>query len=143
MNFLSRNLVFLRTKHNMSQLELANRLNKRQTAVSSWEKEASRPNVDDLLVLTDIFGITLSELVEVNLSQAKAQTHQPSTNRTGKSKKIGDEKETEDEKEILYKELNKSLQKIIDSHAKNIDLLEKLLHAKEIEIAQLKKSEHK
>ncbi len=53
----------LRTAKNLSQEELAERLDVSRQSVSKWETDASVPDLDKLVKLSEIFGVTLDELV--------------------------------------------------------------------------------
>ncbi len=53
-----------RNKLNLSQDELANELHVSRQAVSKWETGQSYPDLEKLIQLSDIFGITLDELVK-------------------------------------------------------------------------------
>ena len=53
----------LRTARNMSQLELAEALEVSRQSISKWETGAAVPELDKLVKLSDVFGITLDELV--------------------------------------------------------------------------------
>ncbi|MBQ8381993.1 MAG: helix-turn-helix transcriptional regulator [Clostridia bacterium] len=53
----------LRTAKNLSQEELAERLDVSRQSVSKWETDASVPDLDKLIKLSEIFGVTLDELV--------------------------------------------------------------------------------
>ena len=53
----------LRTARNMSQLELAEALDVSRQSISKWETGAAVPELDKLVKLSDVFGITLDELV--------------------------------------------------------------------------------
>lgn len=53
----------LRTAQNMSQLELAEALEVSRQSISKWETGAAVPELDKLVRLSDVFGITLDELV--------------------------------------------------------------------------------
>ena len=53
----------LRTARNMSQLELAEALDVSRQSISKWETGTAVPELDKLVRLSDVFGITLDELV--------------------------------------------------------------------------------
>lgn len=53
----------LRTTHNLSQGELAEKLDVSRQSVSKWETDAAIPDLDKLMKLCDLFGVTLDELV--------------------------------------------------------------------------------
>lgn len=52
----------LRKQNNITQTELAGRLNVVQSAVASWESGKTRPRTELLPVLAKIFGCTVDEL---------------------------------------------------------------------------------
>lgn len=60
---LGENIVRLRTKKNWSQGNLADELGVSRQSVSKWETDASIPELDKLIKLSELFGITLDELV--------------------------------------------------------------------------------
>ena len=53
----------LRTTNKMSQGDLAEKLNVSRQSISKWETNASVPELDKLIQLCDLFGISLDELV--------------------------------------------------------------------------------
>ena len=57
-------LVALRKQHDMSQEILADKLGISRQAVSKWERAEAAPDLDNLLALSEIYGITLDELSE-------------------------------------------------------------------------------
>ena len=54
----------LRKEHNMSQGDLADALDISRQSVSKWETDTATPDLDKLLKLSEIFDITLDELVK-------------------------------------------------------------------------------
>lgn len=60
---LGENICRLRTAKNMSQGDLADALEVSRQSVSKWETGASTPELDKLLRLSEIFEISLDELV--------------------------------------------------------------------------------
>ena len=56
-------LYDLRKKKGLSQEELANRLNVSRQTVSKWEVGDSTPDMEKLIAMSDLFGISLDELV--------------------------------------------------------------------------------
>lgn len=53
-----------RNKLNLSQDALANKLHVSRQAISKWERGLSYPDLQKLIEFSDIFGITLDELVK-------------------------------------------------------------------------------
>ena len=56
-------LANLRKEHNLTQNDIADRLNISAQAVSKWETDLTSPDIDTLLNLADIFDITVDELL--------------------------------------------------------------------------------
>ena len=56
-------LYELRKQKGLSQEELANRLNVSRQTVSKWEVGESTPDMEKLVAMSDLFGISLDELV--------------------------------------------------------------------------------
>ena len=60
---LGERICKFRTVKNMSQGELAEVLEVSRQSVSKWETDASVPELDKLVRLSELFGISLDELV--------------------------------------------------------------------------------
>ena len=58
-----KNVTRLRKISNMTQLELAEKLNYSDKAVSKWEQGYSLPDVRVLVQLADLFGVTVDDLI--------------------------------------------------------------------------------
>ena len=56
-------LYELRKQKGFSQEELANRLNVSRQTISKWEIGDSTPDMEKLVAISDLFGISLDELV--------------------------------------------------------------------------------
>ncbi len=60
---VAKNIAELRKAAGMTQFDLAEKLNYSDKAVSKWERAESLPDVQTLLDLADLFGVTLDALV--------------------------------------------------------------------------------
>lgn len=60
---LAENIYHYRTERNMSQLDLADALEVSRQSVSKWETGAAVPELDKLVKMAKLFGVTLDELV--------------------------------------------------------------------------------
>lgn len=60
---LAENIYRFRTEKNMSQLDLADALEVSRQSVSKWETGTAVPELDKLMKMSDLFGVTLDELV--------------------------------------------------------------------------------
>ena len=63
MNDLAMNIKALRSYQNISQVELATRLGVSQTSIAHYEKGDRQPTIETLISLSDIFGVSIDELV--------------------------------------------------------------------------------
>ena len=60
---LAENIYRFRTQQNMSQLDLAHALEVSRQSVSKWETGTAVPELDKLMKMAALFGVTLDELV--------------------------------------------------------------------------------
>jgi len=56
-------LARLRKEHDITQNDIAERLNISPQAVSKWENDITSPDIDTLIKLSEIFGVSVDELV--------------------------------------------------------------------------------
>lgn len=61
---IAKNLVELRTKAHLTQLQLAEMLNYSDKAVSKWERGEAIPDIRVLMRISEIFGVTLDDIVK-------------------------------------------------------------------------------
>jgi len=73
---LAEKILQLRTAQNLSQGDLAERLDVSRQSVSKWETGQSVPDLDKIIKLADLFGITVDELVRED-SLPEAESPQP------------------------------------------------------------------
>lgn len=57
-------LLQYRKKHNLSQEDLAAKIGVSRQAISKWERAEASPDTDNLILLADIYGVTLDELLK-------------------------------------------------------------------------------
>ncbi len=60
---IAQNIIELRRANNMTQLELAEKLNYTDKAVSKWERGESLPDISVLKAIADMFGVKIDYLV--------------------------------------------------------------------------------
>lgn len=63
---IANNIALLRRERNLTQSELAERLNYSDKAISKWERGESVPDIDVLKQVADFFGITVDALISDN-----------------------------------------------------------------------------
>ena len=57
-------IAALRKEKGMTQLDLATRMGVTDKAVSKWERDLSFPDVASLLLLAEVLGVTVDELLQ-------------------------------------------------------------------------------
>lgn len=60
---LGERICALRTEHSLSQSDLAERLGVSRQSISKWETDASIPDLDKLVKMCRLFGMSIDELV--------------------------------------------------------------------------------
>lgn len=78
-DIISRNLIFLRKKNNLTQIELADKINYSDNAVSRWERGDVTPSIEILELLADFYQVEVKDLLEENLS---IKPHEASVSQT-------------------------------------------------------------
>ena len=63
-------LAKLRKEHVLTQEDLAKKLNISAQAISKWENDLTAPDIDTLIKLSDIFNISLDELLKNEKSRS-------------------------------------------------------------------------
>ncbi|MER2153589.1 MAG: helix-turn-helix transcriptional regulator [Solibacillus sp.] len=61
---VAQNIKANRTKLGLTQKQLAEKVNKSEVAIRMWELGKNEPTLSSLLILKNIFEVTLDELVE-------------------------------------------------------------------------------
>lgn len=79
---LGQKIFELRNKQKMSQGDLAEKLNVSRQSISKWETDASVPELDKLIMLSDLFSITIDELVRDELPEKIADEAKKSTEKS-------------------------------------------------------------
>ncbi|HWK06135.1 MAG TPA: helix-turn-helix transcriptional regulator [Puia sp.] len=73
MQFLGKNIRYLRKQHPITQSQLASLIGKGQTTIGNWENGISEPNIEELLTLSNYFDISLDVLIKVDLAKTNYQ----------------------------------------------------------------------
>ena len=66
---LHEKIYTLRTEKKLSQGDLAELLDVSRQSVSKWETGASVPDLDKLIKMSDLFGVTLDALVREEMAK--------------------------------------------------------------------------
>lgn len=65
MNF-GENFKNLRKQCGLSQQEVADKLQIKQSSVNDWENDVSRPDYEKLIALAELYDVTLYELLGID-----------------------------------------------------------------------------
>lgn len=87
MNIVTANrLLQYRKLHKLSQEELAEKIGVSRQAISKWERAEASPDTDNLVLLAEVYGVTLDELLrgddEPVINEEKPQAYEPDENTT-------------------------------------------------------------
>ena len=63
MNMANR-IQYLRKTKGMSQEELADRMGVSRQAVSKWESEQSTPDLEKIIIMSELFGVTTDYILK-------------------------------------------------------------------------------
>lgn len=68
---ISANIAKYRKKKNLSQKDLAVKLETKPSTVSSWEQGVSTPNAEMIVKMCKLFDISVDEMYGISLTEAK------------------------------------------------------------------------
>ena len=94
------NLEYYLSKHDMQQKELAQKLGVGQSTVTDWIKARAYPRMDKVQKMAEIFGVEMSDLVEVRGIESKTYVLK-------EAQKIADDLVANPESLALYQEIKK------------------------------------
>lgn len=63
---LGENFKNIRKQCGLSQQEVADKLQIKQSSVSDWENDVSRPDYEKLIALSELYDVTLYELLGID-----------------------------------------------------------------------------
>jgi len=63
MSNFSKNLKQLRKGKNLTQTELAKRLNKSRATIAAYETDVRQPDIDTLISIAKLFGVSLDDII--------------------------------------------------------------------------------
>lgn len=77
MHFLGKNLRHLRKQSSRTQSEIASLIQKGQTTIGNWENGISEPSLNELLIISNYFDISIDTLLKVDLANTQIQVSRP------------------------------------------------------------------
>lgn len=79
-NIVAKNITELRLLNNMTQMELAEKLNYSDKTISKWERAESSPDISILVEIANLFGVSLDYLVRAeNIEETVKENKQKET----------------------------------------------------------------
>ncbi len=63
---IANNLIYLRRKNGLTQLDLASKINYSDNAISRWERGEVTPTIETLEIIASYFGITIIDFLDEN-----------------------------------------------------------------------------
>jgi len=79
LNYLSKNIRFLRKSKEMSQEDVAELLHLQKSSISGYEKGIN-PKLDKLIQIADIFGVSIDDLLRIDLEKTSKKDRQQTGN---------------------------------------------------------------
>lgn len=83
---IAEKLKMLRKKNGLSQEELAEKLGVSRQAVSKWERAEASPDTENLIMIANIYGISLDHLFGINAENTVTQILSENTDHTEKKR---------------------------------------------------------
>lgn len=79
---LGKTIARLRKAKGLTQAKFADLIHVTQGAISQWETGRTSPDVQQMFILADFFGITVEELSSGTFTQEKKETTAPAQEKT-------------------------------------------------------------
>ena len=68
---IGENIRFYRQQHDLSQEELAEKMDTSRQTISSWENGKTYPNIQSLISLSNIFNTSVEDLIKEEVEDMK------------------------------------------------------------------------
>lgn len=81
---LGQQLVHYRKHHQLSQEELAEKIYVTRQSISNWENDRTYPDIQSLLLLSQVFQVSLDDLIKGDLEEMKTLVAQTEVHRFNK-----------------------------------------------------------
>lgn len=102
-SFLNKNLRFLRTQKDLQQGDMKEKIGVTGATWSNYENNVSRPDIHKLLTISNFFGYTMNELMELDLENEHQEGGLKPGGQSNIYKRVAD---LEAEMKIIKKQLN-------------------------------------
>jgi transcriptional regulator with XRE-family HTH domain len=102
MSDIGMNIKRLRKSHGLTQVELAEKLNATQKVVTSYENNRRTPTLEKLEKLSEIFGVSIDEIVGKKQIAVKEQIkHRHGNSRTARGQQLYEKLPPAEQRSIL------------------------------------------
>lgn len=85
-------LVYLRKRNGLTQLDLAERLSLSRQAISRWESGMAMPSTDNLIIISQLYGVSLDYLLNDDADDLYEIEEGPEQRPNGQTKITGNNK---------------------------------------------------
>ncbi len=72
-NIIANNLIYLRKKNNLTQLELAEKINYSDNAISRWERGDVTPSIEILESMSKYYDVAIEDFFDENLAKVSPE----------------------------------------------------------------------
>ena len=76
---IAKNLIFLRKKNNLTQADLAEKINYSDNAISRWERGEVTPGIEILKMLSDFYQVEIKDILDENLAKENEDPKEKTT----------------------------------------------------------------
>lgn len=81
---ISKNLIYLRKKNNLTQSDLAEKINYSDNAISRWERGEVTPGIEILKILSDFYQVEIKDILDENMSMTMENPKEMVTEKVNK-----------------------------------------------------------
>lgn len=142
MNYFSRNIRFLRAKKGLSQAEMLDCLGFPRTTWSGYENGVSQPDIDGLIRIASFFELSVTDLLEEDLTESDYLVLKRSPGRSGEKKALAegpaDYRKASGRTERLLNEIVKARQQVVEKQEQTINALQMLVERLQAELNHLR-----
>ncbi len=117
-SFFPKNLAYLRKKNNLTQLQLAQKIEVDQTTIGRWEDGNREPSVGNVANISSVFKVSIPDLLDKDLSLIGDKEITPSNELVYLIEKYVNIL-TEDDKEYIMFIINKRIKELEKKSSQN------------------------
>jgi transcriptional regulator with XRE-family HTH domain len=85
MNYLAKNIVYLREKKDLTQKQISEMTGIKRNTWSNWETTAAQPSVEDIFMIAQFFDVTIDDLIKSDMQNVHPMDNSGSGKKPRKS----------------------------------------------------------